>query len=235
MLEKTEMQFVPIDKKMSNGMRKFGNRPLTYAEIEVVKKEIHRICADESVFVFNDKDHLIRTCYNSDEDKVYVGCDVFPDTEYGSVHPRDLMSVGAVLAHEYYGHRAFREEYLKDEKSGSETTPEWQDECRASLTAAQKSPGLTQIDRANLIQDAIFRAKEFGQKIKMDAFMQEVLYGYGKTEKYFTKPVIIEYVSEKSNSRDAFDRKGDNDLPKVRKNAKRSDNRNVRTKGSRSL
>jgi hypothetical protein len=56
-----------------------------------------------------------------------------------------------------------------------------------------------------------------------------------KKQKYFTKPVLIEYVSEKSNTRDAHDRKGDNILPKVRKNAKCSNNRYVRTKGSRKM
>ena len=81
----------------------------------------------------------------------------------------------------------------------------------------------------------IFRAKEFGQKIKMDDFMQEMLCGYEKTEKYFTKPVTIEYVSEKSNSRDEDDRKGDNNLSKVRKSTECRDNRTVQAKGSRSL
>ena len=39
------------DKGMANGMRNTSKTPLTDEEIELVKKEIRRIEADESVFV----------------------------------------------------------------------------------------------------------------------------------------------------------------------------------------
>ena len=92
-------------KDMANGMRDMSRRPLSADEIDFVKSEIRRIEADESVFVFNDEDHQNgSTCYNFIDDKIYVTRNVFPDTKYGSTHPRDIMSVGAVLAHEYYGH-----------------------------------------------------------------------------------------------------------------------------------
>lgn len=225
-----KLHFVLINKNMSNGMRKFGNRFLTYEEILIVKKEINKIKADESVFIFNDKNHLVHTCYDAKDDKIYVGCDIFPDTEYGSTHPRDLMSIGAVLAHEYYGHRLYRNEYLKDMETGIQTTLEWEDECRASRTAAQKTPNLTQLDKANLCQDAIFRAKEYGQMMKMDEFMNEVIYGYGNTEKYFTRPIIIEYVRDESDSRSGKNRKNDSTLSKMRKNSKSKNNRNISRK-----
>lgn len=129
------LHFVPMTKSMSNGMRMYGNSPLTDEEIYFVKREIKRIEADESVFVFNDAEHLSKTCYNYIDDIVYVGRNVFPDTKYGTLHPRDLMSVRAVLAHEYYGHRSYRQEYLEDMRNNTHTVPEWQDECRASITA----------------------------------------------------------------------------------------------------
>ena len=134
------------NKNMANGMRNMSRTPLTDEEIEFVKKEIRRIEADESVFVFNDPYHLTdSTCYNFEVDKVFVTKNVFPDTIYGSSHPRDTMSVGAVLAHEYYGHRPNRQEYLSDWEKGHDfhTTPICEDECRASLIAAQTAPGLT--------------------------------------------------------------------------------------------
>ena len=100
--------------EFSRGMRNTGSSPLTEKEIEYVKQEINRIEADESVFVFNDKVHHNGTCYCPEDDKVYITRNVFPDLKYGSDHPRDMLTVAAVLAHEYYGHRPNREEYLKD-------------------------------------------------------------------------------------------------------------------------
>lgn len=191
------------DRDMANGMRNTSGTPLTESEIDFVKSEIQRIGADESIFVFNDEDHFnSSTCYNFDEDRIYITRNVFPDDKYGSIHPRDVMSVGAVLAHEYYGHRAYREEYLSDmERGGYHTTPLWQDECRASITAARTAPNLTQKDRCDLIMDAIYRAREFGHLIEMDDFMKEVVYGYPKsnTEKNITQNIPrIHYVSETS-------------------------------------
>ena len=138
---------------------------------------------------------------NFEEDLVYVTRNVFPDVKYASAHPRDTMSVGAVLAHEYYGHRPNRKEYLSDWEKGKDfhTTPIWQDECRASLTAAQISPGLTEIDRRDLVLDAVFRAKEYGQLIEMNDFMKEAVYGYGKNERSIAREVAAPvFVSEES-------------------------------------
>lgn len=190
------------DKDMSNGMRDVSRTPLTDEEIEYVKSEIRRIQADEKVFIFNDEDHITKsTCYGILEDKIYVTRNVFPDKKYGSAHPRDLMSVRAVLAHEYYGHRYYRDEYLYDIDRGDDnpTTPYWEDECRASITAAKLAPGLTERDRSNLVLDAIYRAKEAGHLIEMDEFMKEVVYGYSTGEKNITRDITpIHYVSEES-------------------------------------
>lgn len=72
------------------------------------------------------------------------------------------MSIAAVLAHEYYGHRTFRDEYLYDLRNKTITTSEWKDEVRASITAAKITPNLERTEQVYLIQDALFRAQEFG-------------------------------------------------------------------------
>lgn len=196
------LKFMADDKDMANGMRDTSATPLSQDEINYVLSEIRRIGADESIFIFNDESHQHQsTCYNFVVDRVYVTRNVFPDDKYGSTHPRDLMSVGAVLAHEYYGHRYYRDEYLSDLETGPtyHTTPVWQDECRASITAAKLAQNLTERDKSNLVMDAIYRAKEFGQLIEMDDFMKEVVYGYSSGEKNITYNITpIHYVSESS-------------------------------------
>ena len=191
-------KFIEKDKRLANGMRDTSCLPLTKEEIEYVLKEVRRICADETVFVFNDSRHIekkLGTGYNSVEDRIYVMRNVFPDTQFASVHPRDNMSVAAVLAHEYYGHRPHRDEYLTEGSSCVEITPEWKDECRASLEAAMRTPNLSRTERVSLINDAIVRADEYNQMIEMNDFMKEVLYGYDNDEKCITGAVYpIKYV-----------------------------------------
>lgn len=214
------IKYITLDgKNMANGMRDMSHRPLTDEEIEFVKSEIQRINADESLFVFNDKNHINEsTCYNFAEDRIYVTRNVFPDTKYSSVHPRDIMSVGAVLAHEYYGHRTYREEYLSDKKQGKgyHTTPIWDDECRASITAAKITPNLTRKEQSDLIMDAVYRANEFGQLIEMDNFMKEVVYGYATDEKRVIGNITpINYVSKESQTGTEGNRESDSDLSQM--------------------
>lgn len=173
-------KYFPEDYNMSGGMRMFGFTPLTDAEISIIKQSIKRIEADETKFIFNHDKHFDRTCYNPIKDVIYVGRNVFPDVESNSIHPRDLMSIACVLAHEYYGHRTYRDEYLGDMEEYCVTTPEAEDECRASITAAKICPGLTREERSYLIQEAHTRAKEYGIPLENDDFMKEVLYGYSE-------------------------------------------------------
>ena len=126
-----------------------------------------------------------RTCYLPEEDIIYIGGDILPDLTYASNHPRDLMSIRAVLAHEYYGHRPHREEYMNDAKTGVDTIPRWKDEYRADYEAAKNAKGLDDFDKYHLIQSAILRCEEAGQFIKNDDFMKEVLYGYNSSERRF--------------------------------------------------
>lgn len=188
-----------IEREMSNGMRDISNKPLNEKEIEYIKEQFKSINGDENILIFNPTDDCAKgTCYDYHKDVIYVKRNIFPDYKYGSTHPRDLMSVTAVLAHEYYGHRKYRQEYLDDYVAGQEykTTPYWKDECRASITAAEITPNLTYEDRKYLILDAFKRAEENGQVIEMDDKMIEMVYGYSKGERNITQPIShIKYVS----------------------------------------
>ena len=150
-------------QRKASGLRRSPYSILTDAEIESLKRDIVALQADESVF--NEGDF---TGYSDDADIVFVRGDVLPDNEY-SVHPRDMLSAKAVLAHEYYGHRANRGTLLQE---GS-----WNDEFRASYMAAKNAPGLTDQERAFLILDAMERAKEAGVTIKWNSFMRRAVYG----------------------------------------------------------
>lgn len=165
-----------MDKHMSNGWRTPGTRILSEQEINEIKMEIDAINADQSVFVFNDVNH-INTCYNDLDDKVYIRGDILPDIRYASNITRDLMSIRAVLAHEYYGHRPHRQEYLRDAETGMKTIPTWKDEFRASYEAAKNCPNLSKLDRYHLVQDAIDRCREVGEPVILDEFMRDTLYG----------------------------------------------------------
>jgi hypothetical protein len=152
-------------EREANGLRRSPLRTLTAAEVEHLKREITAIGADLSVFVFVD---FAKTNYSDSYDTIFVGANVFPDVN--SIHPRDLMSERAVLAHEYYGHRTFRNTILPARS--------WNDEFRASYTAAKTAPNLTVSDRRYLILDALERAREAGVTIKHNEFIRGVLYGY---------------------------------------------------------
>jgi hypothetical protein len=152
-------------RNLPNGLRTAPGHILTDDEIESLKRDIVSIEADESVFKFNIGQ---RTGYDDVLDEIRVRGDILPDLS--SNHPRDRMSSRAALAHEYYGHRAFRGTSLPN---GS-----WNDEFRASYMAAKNSPNLTDKERRDLILDALERAKEAGVTIKYNDFIRRTLYGY---------------------------------------------------------
>ena len=154
-----------MENRSAHGLRRSRFIDLTDEEIGFLKGEIRAIEADESVFVFNQGG---TTSYRDEFDVIFVKGNVFPSEN--SLHPRDMMSARAVLAHEYYGHRANRGTNLAKNS--------WNDEFRASYMAAKNSPGLSQQDRAYLIMDAIDRARSSGFPIRYNSFMRSVLYGY---------------------------------------------------------
>lgn len=153
------------ERDMANGLRKPASHILNDEEIQFVKSEINAIGADESIFRFNSGN---QTGYVDSVDIINIRGDVFPDQL--SNHPRDCMSVRAVVAHEYYGHRQYRN---TKQQIGS-----WNDEFRASYMAAKNCPNLSDIDRYHLICDAVERTREHGVTIKYNSYMRKVLYGY---------------------------------------------------------
>ncbi len=152
-------------REMANGMRRSPLEILSDEEKAHIKVEINAIEADESVFVFRDG---IGTGYSEQQGKIFVSANVFR-SEDESKHPRDLMSERAVLAHEYYGHYMNRNTKLPANS--------WNDEFRASYSAAKYCPNLSDEDRTNLILDALERAKEAGASIRYNDFIRRVLYG----------------------------------------------------------
>lgn len=154
----------PENRDMASGMRQPVYRTLTDEEISALKDDIRAIEADESVFKFNEG---TRTGYRDDRDRIYVRGDVLPDPS--STRARDRMSARAVLAHEYYGHRAYKGTKLKPGV--------WNDEFRASYMAAKNAPGLSALDRYHLVQDALDRAAEANVKIRYNQFIRGTLYG----------------------------------------------------------
>lgn len=152
-------------REMANGLRNNPNLHLTEEQIVSLKGDIRAIGADESVFVFNSG---AQTSYSDEVDTIFVRGDVFSDPR--STHPRDLMSARAVLAHEYYGHRA--------NKGTNLPVGAWNDEFRASYMAARDAPGISDEDRRYLVLDAIDRAKSAGVTITLNEFMRRTVYGF---------------------------------------------------------
>ena len=179
------MQTENTTKHSASGNRRSPYYTLNEKDIENIKSEIRSITADESDFVFNST-ITKGTCFLASDGKVHIKGNIFPD-EY-SEHPRDKMSVRAVLAHEYYGHKPYREQYLKEDSETSSDALEriyknaWADEFRASYMAAKNAPGLTEEDRYFLIMDALSRAHEAGISIKNNDYIRRVLYGKNNYE-----------------------------------------------------
>jgi hypothetical protein len=156
------------DDRSAGGLRRSPLNVLSEADIKFLLSEIAALNADASAFRFN-QGH--RTGYIDSKDIIDVMGDIFSDEN--SIHPRDLMSAGAVLAHEYYGHRANR---------GTSLLPNsWNDEFRASYMAAKNAPNLSVMDKLYLTMDAIERAKEVGVTILYNDFIRRCLYGCSDT------------------------------------------------------
>lgn len=156
---------IVINRQMANGMRRSIFIPLTEEEKDFVIKEAEAIGIDKKYLVFRENQ---ATGYSDERNKIYIGSDIFPSNDK-STHNRDNLSVRAVLAHEYYGHKA--------NKGTKIPQSSWNDEFRASYQAAKNAPNLTQEDRYRLILDALDRAKEAGIIIEKNDFMKEILYG----------------------------------------------------------
>lgn len=156
---------------MANGLRSPDFANLNEEEIERLMQEINEIQADASIFRFNVQN--MQTGYYDELDEIILNRGVLPSADT-SLSARDMMSSKAVIAHEYYGHRSFRNTRLKQE--------DWRDEFRASYTAAIKTPNLSDEDRQLLMRDALDRAKEAGVSIKTNRQIRSILYGYDEID-----------------------------------------------------
>ena len=68
------------------------------------------------------------------------------------------MSIACVLAHEDYGYRMFRQEYLNDIDNSIVAPPKWKDKFRASLNVAKINPNITRLEQYHLILSFIYRS-----------------------------------------------------------------------------
>jgi hypothetical protein len=155
----------PYPLRFSGGNRQPTYRILTQEEIGMVKREFIAIGGDVNKLRFNEGQ---ATGYSDVLDIIYIKGDILPLD--GVDHPRSIMSIRAVLAHEMYGHAAYRGTSL-----GAGL---WNDEFRASYMAAKNTPNLSQLDKYYLIQDAILRAQEANIPINFNDLMKNILYGY---------------------------------------------------------
>jgi len=153
-----------MEDRSASGLRRSPSNELSPEDIEFLKSEIRAIGADESVFRFNEGR---KTAYSDRTGNIHVKGDVSPDLN--SIHPRDVMSERAVLAHEYYGHYCFSPSKFR--------TGDWRDEFRASYIASINTPNLSDDDRRNLMLDAYERAKEQGQYFDYSKKAREIIYG----------------------------------------------------------
>ena len=174
---KEEMQTKDVFEHLAAGNRRSPFYILTEDDIKAVELEIEAIKAEKDSFIFNSE--VVRgTCFLARDGKIHIKGNIFPD-EY-SDHPRDKMSIRAVLAHEYYGHRPYRNQYLLEdslvslEERSKLASLMWADEFRASYMAAKNAPGLTAEDRRYLILDSLSRAKEAGVSIKYNKFIIKI-------------------------------------------------------------
>lgn len=152
-------------RNMANGGRRSRNYVLTSSDITFVNNEAKAIGIPNGILVFNSGN---QTGFRDSDTQIYIKGDIFPDNN--SNKNRDLLSVRATLAHEYYGHyKAHPSPY---------GIGDWRDEFNASYRAAIDAPNLSDEDRARLMIDAYERAEEAGQKLEYDKIARRLIYGY---------------------------------------------------------
>ncbi|MCE4538229.1 hypothetical protein LXT12_13305 [Pelomonas sp. P7] len=154
----------PSAERMTGGLRNPANLRLDERQMQRLSQEFVEVGGDPAMLRFNRGS---QTSFVDELNIVNVRGDVLPIED--ALHPRSSMSSRAVLAHEL-GHAAHR-------GTGVEVGA-WNDEFRASYWAARNAPGLSEMERVDLLNDAVLRAREAGVPIKMNKFMRETLYGY---------------------------------------------------------
>lgn len=156
-------------RPMAHGGRRERSYELTEEDIEFVKAEAESIGIPTDVLRFNEG---TQTGFWDDGEIINIRGDIFPDTM--STDNRDLLSVRATLAHEYYGHyKAHPSRFSQGD---------WRDEFAASYNAALNAPNLSDEDRTRLIIDAYDRAKAAGFPAKYNKKAREIIYGKEETD-----------------------------------------------------
>ena len=155
---------IKTERGMAEGHRRNVKYILTDEDIDFVLQEAIAICIPSDIFRFNSGR---QTGFREGTMTISIRGDVFPDLE--SHQNRDLLSVRAVLAHEYYGH------YLAHPSPYD--IGDWRDEFNASYRAALDTPNLTEEDRYRLMIDAYDRAREAGVPYEYDDIAKEIIYG----------------------------------------------------------
>jgi len=133
------------DSRMVDGGRNNRWHHLEEYEQEMILREADII----GIPVYDNPDLVVfnshaSTAYHDDPDIISVAGDIYPDLS--STHPTDRLTIRAVLAHEWYGHRACRGTLLP---KGHPL-----DEARASYLAATTCPNLTNEEKQQLVEDA---------------------------------------------------------------------------------
>lgn len=164
-LENTQNESYNDIRNMPAGARRTIHIEMTEEEKAFVLKEARAIRADEGIFIFAQNQP---TGFSDALGKIIIGSNVFPSNS-DTINPISKMSVRAVLAHEYYGHYMHRGTPLKKNS--------WEDEFRASYSAAKNAPNLSDTDKTDLINAALQTASDAGVSIKYNRFIRSVLYG----------------------------------------------------------
>ena len=163
-----------FEPKFPSGNRMPAYYELRDYEIQRIIEEAEAIGIASRYLRFNNP-NIGSTSYHPRLDIINIKGNIFPDLR--SPHPRDMMSIKAVLAHEFYGHRPYRAQYLLEIEQGT-SRDTWNDEFRASYMAALNAPGLDDAERRLLMLDAVERAREAHMAIRPNRIMRVMIYGY---------------------------------------------------------
>ena len=152
-------------RNMANGSRMSRDHIITEEEEALIRKEAKALGIPEEMLAFNEG---ARTGFKDSTYIINIRGDILPDVT--STQARDILSIRAVLAHEYYGHAAFH--------PSSFEIGDWRDEFRASYFAAINAPNLSANDRRLLMLDAYDRAREANIFLEYSPKAKKIIYGY---------------------------------------------------------
>ena len=165
-------RYIDEGRGLSPGHRMPAYEEVTGENKEYVIQEAQAIGIPPERLRFNSP-NAAGTSYSPLDDMIDVKGDVFP--RLTEDHPRAKMSVRAALAHEEYGHRPNREQYLWELRNGVlSDAQDWQDEFRASYKASIMGINLSDEDRAYLYSDAKTRAEDKQEFGRMDKLLKEL-------------------------------------------------------------